>query len=273
MTLLKSCFLAFIFAALGMIPVVLVIFLLGFGGALGSVLWSVADRSDNRMLRRLALITTYLGQSYVALAFVVLVISALRVFLEQRPTFYAWPFWIAGFFLAAAPPTYAMKEEEQPATSQHIAMPLTTITAIVGFFVLAFFPVVASTAWPWVPFQKSVGRTACKVSIMSFIDAHRMMSDGKGNVVQLSNEQAEKLKALIRQGLRSSDRVPERFLDSVHPKLRSEFNDHLVAGWRLYLEGLEGDDPVRQVAGIQRLQLWEVFREANADLLYQRIIE
>lgn len=129
MILLKSCFLAFVFAFFGMLPAALVIFLLGLGGAPASVLWSVADRSDNRTLRRLALILTYFGQSYVALAFVVLVISGLRVFLEQRPIFYAWPFWIAGFFLATAPPTYAMKEEGHPATSQHIAMPLTAIGA------------------------------------------------------------------------------------------------------------------------------------------------
>ncbi len=273
MALLKSCLLAFIFAFFGMLPVALVIFLLGFGGAPGTFLWSAADRFDSRWLRRLALAVTWLGQSYVSLAFVVLVISALRAFLEERPSFYVWPFWIAAFFLAVAPPSYAMKEKGDPPSSQHFAMPMTAITTIAGFFVLALLPRVATSAWPWVPFQKEVGRAACKVAIMSFIDAHRMMSDESGNVVQLNDDQASEMKALIRQGLRSSSRVPEAFLDSVHPQLKSEFRDHLVAGWSLYLEGLEGADPAKQIAGIQRVQLWEVFKGANADLLYKRIIE
>jgi len=78
---------------------------------------------------------------------------------------------------------------------------------------------------------------------MSFIRAHGMMSDEAGNIVQLTASQEKEMLDLIRNGLGKAKEVSDTFLQGVHPRLKSEFRDHLVAGWQLYLAGLEDRVP------------------------------
>ena len=113
----------------------------------------------------------------------------------------------------------------------------------------------------------------CKDAIMSFIQAHAMQSDDSGNVIQLSREEEQQMKRLIRSGIGYAESVSDSFLNSIHSQLQEQFRGHLVKGWRTYLDGIESENVRLQVEGIELLQSWETFRAANADLLYESIIK
>lgn len=99
-----------------------------------------------------------------------------------------------------------------------------------------------------------------------------MMSDDKGHIAQLSAGEEAQMKNLIRAGLTAASGASDGYLRGIHPDLPKEFREHLVDGWRLYLNGLESSEPGKQIQGIQLLQRWEAFKEKNADLLYESLI-
>lgn len=113
----------------------------------------------------------------------------------------------------------------------------------------------------------------CKAAIMSFIQAHAMQSDDSGNVIQLSRKEEQQMKRLIRSGIGFAASVSDSFLNSIHSELQEQFREHLVKGWRTYLDGIESANVQGQVEGIELLQSWETYRAANADLLYESIIK
>lgn len=197
-------------------------------------------------------------------------------FTQKPEVTWDWLYWLAGF--AESVSLIGWLAHKEPGSSKGTGF--YSLIAIVAFLVFAFAPSLMLPPYGWAlkplgfqTVQEDPGRVACRDAIMSFIEAQGMMSDERGNVVQLSKAQEEQLKQRIRQGLSSAAQVPDHFLDSIHPELRSEFAGHLVLGWQLYLEGLERNDPARQIAGIKNLQRWQEFKDANVDLLYQRIIE
>jgi hypothetical protein len=116
-------------------------------------------------------------------------------------------------------------------------------------------------------------RKLCKQAILTFIDAHNMMYDGDGKVVQLSDQQAQKMKGLIRSGVVSAEKVSDTFLKSAHSDLRPQFRNNLVDGWKTYLNGLETKNPTEQVDGIEHLLRWDEYKQANATRLYEAIIK
>lgn len=122
-------------------------------------------------------------------------------------------------------------------------------------------------------------RELCKTAIMSFIQAHAMMSDEKGKIVQLNDEQTETMKSLIKTGITAASGVSDDFLIKVDSELPVQFRDHLVKGWELYLSGFDQSKTsiqtqgIQQVQGIQLVQKWEAFKAKNIDYLYRAIIE
>lgn len=216
-----------------------------------------------------------------------------------------WLYWIAGFIWCTSLIGWLAHKEKQSSRSLEEAREiqkgttLYSLIAIVAFLVFAFFPSLMLTPYGWA--LKAIGlneyigtknasnvviaesershtlksgteRALCKTTIMSFIKAHGMMSDDKGRVVQLSAGEEAQMKTLIRAGLTAASGVSDGYLRGIHPDLPIEFREHLVDGWRLYLNGLESSEPGKQIQGIQLVQRWEAFKEENADLLYESLI-
>jgi hypothetical protein len=217
-----------------------------------------------------------------------------------------WLYWIVGFIWCTSLIGWLAHKEKQRSQSHEEARgiqkgtKLYSLIAIVAFLVFSFFPSLILPPYGWAlkafglqvyigtkdsgngtiaqsnrshALKSGTERVLCKTTIMSFIQAHGMMSDDKGRVVQLSSGEEAQMKDLIRAGLSSSSGVSDAYLRGIHPDLPKEFREYLVDGWRLYLDGLESSKPENQIQGIQHLQRWEAFKENNADLLYERIIK
>lgn len=87
----------------------------------------------------------------------------------------------------------------------------------------------------------------------------------------MTAEQEEKYHRLIENGLAESDKVSDEFLNSVDPQLRAMYRERLVAGTRLYYEGLKTDDPQKQILGIQKQIQWIAFWEKNSKQIVDKI--
>jgi len=217
-----------------------------------------------------------------------------------------WLYWITGFIWCTSLIGWLAHKEKQSSQSLEEARgiqkgtTLYSLVAVVAFLVFSFFPSILLPPYGWAlkPFglhryidTKDAGnavitesvhshalksgseKALCKTTIISFIKAHRMMSDDKGRVVQLSADEEAQMKNFIRSGITAASGVSDSYLRGIHPDLPKEFREHLVEGWRLYLNGLESSEPRKQIEGIQLIQRWEIFKGKNADLLYESLIK
>jgi hypothetical protein len=216
-----------------------------------------------------------------------------------------WLYWIMGFIWCTSLIGWLAHKEKQSSQFLEEARGIQrgktvySLITIVAFLAFSFFPSLILPPYGWVlkafglhryivtknasnvviaesershSLKPGTERALCKTTIMSFIKAHRMMSDDKGRVVQLSAGEEAQMKNLIRAGLTAASGVSAGYLRGIHPDLPKEFREHLVDGWRLYLNGLESSEPGKQIQGIQLLQRWEAFKEKNGDLLYESLI-
>jgi len=113
----------------------------------------------------------------------------------------------------------------------------------------------------------------CKKCIMSLLKVHEMMSDHKGNIIQLTLGEENKIKNIIKKSLIDSQYISDDFLDSIHEDFRKIFRGNLIKGWELYLYGLESHDPAKQLSGINLIEEWYSFNNNNSDLIYFSIIK
>ena len=113
-------------------------------------------RREGRWARTiLGIMLAVLGQSYVYLAFVALVVTWTKYYIHQKgmSPIFVWP---ASFF-ACVFPIYlcaAAAEGEYSqgsgSTVQTIAVIIGQFIAAIGFFVFVFFPNVILVGWPWI---------------------------------------------------------------------------------------------------------------------------
>jgi hypothetical protein len=104
----------------------------------------------------LGTIVAILGQSYVYLAFVGLVVAGTKYYIHQGAILpiFVWPAaFFACFFpiylcAAAANAEYS---EGSGSGVQTNAVLMSELIAAIGFFVFAFFPNVIALGWPWIP--------------------------------------------------------------------------------------------------------------------------
>jgi len=213
-----------------------------------------------------------------------------------------WLYWIVGFIWCTSLIGWLAHKEKQSSQSHEEARgiqkgtTLYSLIAIVAFLAFSFFPSLILPPYGWAlkafglhgtkdsgnaviaesvrshALKSGAERALCKTTIMSFIKAHGMMANDKGRVVQLSAGEEAQMKNLIRAGLTAASGVSDGYLRGIHPDLPKEFREHLVDGWRLYLNGLESSEPGKQIEGIQLVQQWEAFKGKNADLLYESLI-
>jgi hypothetical protein len=192
---------------------------------------------------------------------------------------YNWLYWIVGFiWCTSLIGGWLAHKEKQSSQSFEEARGiqkgtiLYSLIAIGAFLVFAFSPSLMLTPYGWAlkafgsseyivtnvviaenkpihTLKPGTERALCKNTIMSFIKANEMMFDDKGDVVQLSAGAESQMKNLIRAGLTAASGVSDEYLRGIHPDLPIEFQDHLVDGWRLYLNGLESSEPEKQIQG------------------------
>jgi predicted PurR-regulated permease PerM len=116
-------------------------------------------------------------------------------------------------------------------------------------------------------------RENCRKAFMFFLNAQSLQWDADGNKFVLIDKEEQQLREYIRAGIEYANKVSDTFLGKIHPFLPEEFREHLVAGWELYLEGVDKKDEAIQEKGLHLLMQWENFREDNLNLLYQSIIK
>jgi hypothetical protein len=102
----------------------------------------------------LGIVLAVLGQSYLYLAYVALVVAATKYYIHQAglSPIFVWP---ASFFACVFPiylcAAAAMAEFSSGSMVQATAVVIGQFLAAIGFFMFAFFPNVIAMGWPWTP--------------------------------------------------------------------------------------------------------------------------
>ena len=129
----------------------------GFPGAL--VAWGTSPFKERQSLAghlrfAFGVIVSVIGQSYVYLAWVALVV---RFTIHESPAVFApviWPVaFVASFFpiyLCAAAGLAEASTGQSEWNAQVMAVLVCQALAVIGFFIFAFFPNVITLGWPWI---------------------------------------------------------------------------------------------------------------------------
>lgn len=139
--------------SLAQFPAALALNLAGLPGALAA--GTPGQRSKQRFV--VGSLLSALGQSYVYLAYVALVVAWTRVS-AARADIVGWVIWpFAGYavFVPISWLLYKAREEAAEhtyANPQVEALQITFLVASIGFFAFAIFPALYKLLWGWVPF-------------------------------------------------------------------------------------------------------------------------
>src|SRR5262245_48638703 len=141
------------------------LFVLNIAGLPGALIaWGASDtisgksQSVGSALRfAFGMIVSALGQSYIYLAFVAVIVNFTKFAVHDHGAFgpVLWPVaFIASFipiyFCAAA--GFAEAETGQSEWNPQVyAIFYSAVLAVIGFFVFTFFPKVIALGWPWIP--------------------------------------------------------------------------------------------------------------------------
>lgn len=280
-------------------------------GFLAGPLAAFAMQKQSPFLNGVAITVSSLLRSYVALSFTTSVILVVATASRGRGIAFSLVAWTVAFFLANSPAwsslTTFIRQFRATADDKvqqaggpfdqararrtlgemyvHFSYThhLVLAMSIIGFIALVACPPCRTAGWAWVGHlvpqsmfthrQDDPERTLCKTAVMSFLEAHAMMSDDQSRIVQLTNAQTATMKDMIRKGVTAASQVSDAYLASVHAELPTEFRDHLVKGWKTYLDGLDSSDPALQIRGITLVQEWEAYEAKHIDHLYHSIIE
>jgi hypothetical protein len=151
--MLSSLGVAGLLAIIATLAAVLWTYALRLGAYPGSVLVLWGTRRDQRWLIRLGTGIAFLMEGYLLLAFAAMVIRVVRGYLLSRPEALAWPLWLVGWYLSAAPLLFSGRDP--PGASARDAADIAVSAALplvlVGYWVLVVWPVVLEAGWGWLP--------------------------------------------------------------------------------------------------------------------------
>ena len=114
------------------------------------------------------------------------------------------------------------------------------------------------------PEKFTADREAFDQSIQAFSQAADMFTTPEGRpIIQRTIAQEQQYLELLNQGLQSSKKVGDGFLDYVHPDLKQMYRNNLIAGKTLYFEGAVKGDRFTQVEGSAKVMRWVEFWDSH----------
>lgn len=151
--MLRSLGTAAVLAVVGTVAAIVWAFVIGLVGVPGVRLAGAGRRRGRTALVGAGSVLTLLSQGYLALAFTGFVALGLGEWLGSRPHLVAWPFWLVGTYLAAAPPLYAPRDDSRDIQGRERGAELLVLVLLAGLAFWAFvrWPAVFGAGWPWVP--------------------------------------------------------------------------------------------------------------------------
>ena len=241
MKTLFALLIMFMACTIGLISIGIMIFVMGFAGAPGSMLYVVGEKTKRSALRIGGLILAAIGQSYVVGAYAVFVVGLLRWFSASRPDLPVWPLWIAAFIHSGAIPFYAIKERPEKPTASHLTLGLVVLAAEIFFFTAILAPQTLKPIYGWV--TNSIGLTHyinpvnwTKEDYQSerhFLNAKKaddelwnMLGTAGQPGVPQSGISTKKIKELLALAIRESNFVTDDFLSKTHPDLPQQYSNY-----------------------------------------------
>lgn len=151
--MLSSLGVAGLLGILGTFAAVLWTYALRVGAYPGSALVFWGTRRSKRWLVHLGTAMVFLVEGYLLLAFAAMVTRVVRGYLLSRPEALAWPLWLVGWYVAAAPLLFSGRDppgasaRDAADVAVSVALPL----VMVGYWVFVLWPTVLEAGWGWLP--------------------------------------------------------------------------------------------------------------------------
>ena len=151
--MLSSLGAAGLLGIIGTFAAVLWTYALRLGAGPGAALVLLGSRRERQWLVRLGTGVVFLVEGYLLLAFAVMVTRVVRGYLLSRPGAVAWPLWLVGWYLAAAPLLFSGRDppgalaRDAADVATRVALPIVTV----AYWVFVVWPAVLEAGWGWIP--------------------------------------------------------------------------------------------------------------------------
>jgi hypothetical protein len=132
-------------------------FALGFANAPGFALWRRGCAKNSAFLRSVGGLTSWLAQTYLSLAWGILLISIGRIILGGIPLLIRLVLWLVILYLALLPIFSAWKviiRDPHERDLNDLTIPLAAVTTFVVVIVVLALPRAAIPLWSWVPLAR-----------------------------------------------------------------------------------------------------------------------
>lgn len=115
-------------------------------------------------------------------------------------------------------------------------------------------------------------RESFSAALDSFVDAANQLNNAAGSsgTAQMTESLRSSMLSSIDAGITSAEAVGDEFLDWLHPELKTQFRDNLVAGERGMASALRANDPGQMPAAQQRLDAWAAFWNEHSEKLNKK---
>lgn len=151
--MLSSLGVAGLLGIIGTFAAVLWTYALRLGAYPGAALVLLGSRREQQWLIRLGTAVVFLAECYLLLAFAAMVIRIVRGYLLSRPGSAAWPLWLVGWYVAAAPLLFSGRDppgalaRDAADVAARVALPI----VVVGYWVFVVWPAALEAGWGWLP--------------------------------------------------------------------------------------------------------------------------
>jgi hypothetical protein len=122
------------------------------------------------------------------------------------------------------------------------------------------------------PEKFTADRENFSAALDSFIEASNQLNNAAGpsGTAQMTASLSSSMLSSIDAGLTSADAVSDEFLDWLHPEMKTQFRDNLVAGQRALASAIRANDPGQMSGAQQRLEAWMQYWNENGEKLNQK---
>jgi hypothetical protein len=285
---LNNIILALLLGVGGFFAAALFTFVIGLAGAPGALLTAAVTRGKTGSeVPAWGVLLTALGQFAASLVWIAALYNSVHGWLDNGSGLGRFLVWVVALIIANAPLAVALKDaaREPNKNVQHVATTIASPLTLIASLVLLFVPSLLEKGFGWVPhFGNGASSNQAQTSLppeyvshrdslssafQAFSTVTRLTQVPAGQTSMASTPEHDlKVKRALEQGLRAGRSVGRDFLNWLHPQMQEHFEGRYLAGQALYLEGLQEQNPAKQIRGNELIAEWySQFWEAHSKMV------
>jgi len=115
-------------------------------------------------------------------------------------------------------------------------------------------------------------RDSLELCLSLSLEANKLTQPPDGKTpFEIPDDQENVIMDDLNRSIKIGKEIDVEFLKWLHPDLAEEFHDNFITGMKLYVDGLEEDDVMKQIRGNNLTIKWAKYWEKNKDTILKKM--